>query len=225
VVIKQRARRAEHKHERRAAILAAGRKAFEAQPYEAITMADVAQRAGLAKGTLYLYFGTREELFLALLEDELFAWLEGVARRLARRTSPVPPAHVARLLAGSLAVRPVLVRLLAVLHGLLERNVGVERALAFKQALMARSLTAAAALEAALGLPHGSGLRLLLHLDALVAGLAQLADPAPVVRELLEERVELRPFRVDFGRELEAALRALLDGLQARARRARRRAR
>ena len=32
--------------------------------YEAVTIAAVAQESGLAKGTVYLYFKTKEELFL-----------------------------------------------------------------------------------------------------------------------------------------------------------------
>jgi len=59
--------------------------------------------------------------------------------------------------------------------------------------------------------------RLLVHVHALVSGLRQLSDPAPVVRALLQEDARLAPLRVDFGAELPFALAHLLRGLQARA--------
>jgi AcrR family transcriptional regulator len=44
-------------------------------------MAELAEQCGLAKGTLYLYFDSKEELFLAALELELAAWFEHLATR------------------------------------------------------------------------------------------------------------------------------------------------
>lgn len=54
---------------RRDAILSAAREILEARDYHDIRMEDVAARAGVAKGTLYLYFPTKERLFGALAKD------------------------------------------------------------------------------------------------------------------------------------------------------------
>jgi AcrR family transcriptional regulator len=51
---------------RRQAILDAALTVFAAQGYEAARLDDVAARAGVAKGTLYLYFKDKEE---ALFEE------------------------------------------------------------------------------------------------------------------------------------------------------------
>lgn len=53
--------------ERRAAILAAALDVFSENGFAAARLDEVAQKAGVAKGTLYLYFPDKEALFEALL--------------------------------------------------------------------------------------------------------------------------------------------------------------
>lgn len=60
--------RAARREAYRLAILEAARSLFEAQGFRAITMADIAKAAGVAKGTLYNYFDSKEEVFAALAE-------------------------------------------------------------------------------------------------------------------------------------------------------------
>ena len=57
-MLRQRARKAEHKEERRGAIMAAAHEMYRDTPFAQITMAAVAERAGISKGTVYLYFVT-----------------------------------------------------------------------------------------------------------------------------------------------------------------------
>ena len=52
-------------------ILAAGLRLFANQTYQAVTMDRVAEAAGVAKGTLYLYFPSKEALYLGILSDGL----------------------------------------------------------------------------------------------------------------------------------------------------------
>ncbi len=54
--------------ERRAAILTAALDVFAENGFAAARLDDVAQKAGVAKGTLYLYFPDKEALFEALLQ-------------------------------------------------------------------------------------------------------------------------------------------------------------
>jgi len=74
-----RARDETAKCARRRQLLAAAVGRFDAAGYAATTMAQVAAEAGLAKGTTYLYFRSKEELFLELLLEELGAWVEVAA--------------------------------------------------------------------------------------------------------------------------------------------------
>src|SRR5262245_52764249 len=56
---------------RREAILAAALKAFSSNGFAATRLDDVARRAGVAKGTIYLYFADKETLFQELIRQEL----------------------------------------------------------------------------------------------------------------------------------------------------------
>jgi AcrR family transcriptional regulator len=47
-------------------ILAAASTVFSLNGYSATRMADIAARAGITKGTIYLYFTSKEELFKAI---------------------------------------------------------------------------------------------------------------------------------------------------------------
>lgn len=57
------------KAERRQRILEAALAVFSAHGYSAARLEDVARQAGVAKGTLYLYFADKEALFRGLVED------------------------------------------------------------------------------------------------------------------------------------------------------------
>jgi AcrR family transcriptional regulator len=56
---------------RREAILAAALEEFSAQGFSAARLDDVARRAGVAKGTIYLYFRDKEALFEELIRSVL----------------------------------------------------------------------------------------------------------------------------------------------------------
>jgi AcrR family transcriptional regulator len=67
----KRTARAERSAARREAILAAALDEFSAQGFAATRLDDVAQRAGIAKGTIYLYFHDKESLFQELIRTML----------------------------------------------------------------------------------------------------------------------------------------------------------
>jgi AcrR family transcriptional regulator len=63
--------RDERRNERRAAILSAALDEFAARGFAAARLDDVARRAGVAKGTIYLYFADKESLFQELVREML----------------------------------------------------------------------------------------------------------------------------------------------------------
>lgn len=77
--------------ERREEILASAARLFAESGYHATTIDDVAERAGVAKGTVYWYFRSKKALFLAVLRSvseiyrtELGRAAEGIGSPLGR---------------------------------------------------------------------------------------------------------------------------------------------
>lgn len=60
------------KEARRAAIIEAALEAFTHQGFNATKLDDVAERAGIGKGTIYLYFDSKENLFEEVVRQNLF---------------------------------------------------------------------------------------------------------------------------------------------------------
>ena len=75
----QRARSETEKIERECSILAATEILLRQSDYDSMTMQAVATAAGLAKGTLYLYFTSREALVLAVHSRLFDRWIDRFA--------------------------------------------------------------------------------------------------------------------------------------------------
>ncbi len=213
MVSKQRARRDEDKQARRRQILDETLRLWDEETFATLTMAKVAERCALAKGTLYLYFATKEELLLALLEELLAEWFDALDAALDA-AGPWNAEHVAHTIGAIIAERMALTRLLAIGEGILEHNIAEARARAYKGMMLARAGATGARLERRLPfLAAGEGLLVLLRVHALATGLRQMADPAPIVREVLASP-EMRPLRVEFGPALTGTLIALVLGME-----------
>jgi AcrR family transcriptional regulator len=73
----------EDKSQRRDQIMAAAKKVFARKGFHATTIADIAKRAGLAYGSVYWYFDSKDELFHALMAVEERALRKHVAAAVA----------------------------------------------------------------------------------------------------------------------------------------------
>jgi AcrR family transcriptional regulator len=76
-------RRQLQKQDRERRIVAAARRLFDRKGYADTAMEDIAERAGLAVGTLYNYFPSKDELLLVILRRETDALIGAGERVLA----------------------------------------------------------------------------------------------------------------------------------------------
>jgi AcrR family transcriptional regulator len=77
---------------RREGLLAAGLRLFSDRAYDELSIDDLAAEAGVAKGLLYYYFGSKRGYYVAIVEE--------AARELRQRLDPdhsLPPAERLRL--------------------------------------------------------------------------------------------------------------------------------
>ncbi|MFT6557286.1 TetR/AcrR family transcriptional regulator [Sneathiella sp.] len=210
----KRATNERQKEARRDAILHAARSLFMEAGFFDVSMATIAKRAGLAKGTVYLYFKTKEEIFLALSTEEITVWLDRVDMSLTEHQPGMPIDHFVSVILETLDDRQVMLRLITLLHLVLEKNISYEEAFAFKMYLKTRSEQTAQLIERALPfLTPGQGLEVLSTLHCLVVGLGQMSDPSPVLAKVLEHP-ELAPFRVDLKQNLLTIFSHILNGMK-----------
>ncbi|WP_425144767.1 TetR/AcrR family transcriptional regulator [Deinococcus sp.] len=215
MVIQVRARSSEAKAARRAEILEQARGLLATTRYPALTLADIAARVGLTKPALFAYFASKEELFLELYESLLLGWLDALEKHL-RLGGVHTPQSLATLVTAMSAEHPDLLRLIPLLAGLLEHNIGAARALQHKRWLAGRLQPVTPLLERVLpGLQEGGGMRLLTYTQALIAGLQPMSEPAPAVREAVAES-GLGAMHVDLFTALQDSLAALYQGLSSR---------
>jgi AcrR family transcriptional regulator len=209
----QRAYRPEEKELRRKAILAAAAQLFSVCRYQDLRMADLARLLGLGKGTLYLYFPTKESLFLAVLKAEMGAWFRGAALRLEATPHGEDPERVAAGLVRELLDRPLLPSLQALVHGVLEQNVPREEALAFARFLQEGVTRVGTSLERAIpDLAPGRGAQFLLRFYGLVIGSQLMSARPPSVAEALEDP-GLHVFDFTFEGIFTGAVVDLLKGM------------
>jgi AcrR family transcriptional regulator len=213
----QRARRPEQKEVRRQAILDAALSLWlEEGAQGEFTMSRLAEHTGLAKGTLYLYFATQEDLFLTLLEEMLGSWFDEVAHKLRPMAGCGDPRRVARLLSRTLSRRNPLTGLFRLLRSVLEPGLNAQSALGFKERVCAKGTEASDALERALpDLPVGDGHRVIVHTLALVTGLRQIYENEQTLQRIIPEKTEIPCVHPRFEQELEVGLLALLRGFLA----------
>lgn len=77
---------------RRTQLLALGTKLFSERPYDDVSIDDIAAAAGISKGLLYHYFGSKRELYVATVRE--------ASTQLRARVEPdtsLPPAERARM--------------------------------------------------------------------------------------------------------------------------------
>jgi AcrR family transcriptional regulator len=77
-------------------ICAAALEVFAEKGFAAAKLDDIARRAGVSKGTLYLYFTDKEDLFRAVLRDTVAPNIEGI--RAIVSTIDVPFGQLVRML-------------------------------------------------------------------------------------------------------------------------------
>jgi AcrR family transcriptional regulator len=208
---KTRARRSEDKDARRRSIIACARTFLGQRPYEAITLSDIARRVGLTKGALYLYFPSREALFLEVLGEDLQAWLDALHARLdsAARWTPEALAELFMTPGGAGLV------LMPTLNSILAGSTDFDAVFRFEKMLHERTLALGERIErAAPFLPAGSGARFLVCAHAIVVGFRQHADCRETTDRVLKLK-QLRALRPDLRPALKDVLTAVLVGWSA----------
>ncbi|HVV12169.1 TetR/AcrR family transcriptional regulator [Amycolatopsis sp.] len=208
-----RARRPEHKQQRREAILAAARELALRDGVRTVSLGSVAAEVGLAKSNLARYFATREEIYLELAGQESADWQSAVLRRLAAVTDR---ASLVEALTETLAARPLFCDLLSHSGTTLEHNVSPAAARSFKLGMLRMTGTVGA--EIARVYPKLTAAEAA-EVAGAAAGFAGLlypaANPPEVLRRLYATDPEVAAACLPFEPTMKRMLAAIIEGLPA----------
>lgn len=217
----QRARSPAQKAERAEAILAAARAWLaESLDSSALSLGELARRAGMAKSNVYRYFESRESVLLSLLTDEGRAWADAARRGLgALQVGDAVDERLeamARVLAQATARRPLLCHLLSVLPSVLEHNVEYETVREFKAQSVRMVEGLACAMHAFFPpLSAAQHAELLHHALALIVGGWPLSHPSATVERVMADHPAFEGFRHRFEADLRRAFVLMTRGLLA----------
>ena len=105
----------------------------ETMNFKEITIKEIGAETSVTRTSIYNYFETKEEIFLALLQREYELWVDSMNAAMARKAA-MTREELARTLARTLTDRPRLLRLLSMNLYDMEANSRPERLTEFKVA-------------------------------------------------------------------------------------------
>ena len=118
---------------RKEEIIAACRKLYETMSFKEITLKEIGQQTSFTRTSIYNYFETKEEIFLALFARE-YEYFSQDLDSLCEQNETLTLDQLASALARALERRPLMLKLLSMNMYDMEENSRMERLVAFKSA-------------------------------------------------------------------------------------------
>ena len=125
---------------RKEEIIAACETLYQTMGFKEITIKEIADYTSFSRPSIYNYFETKEEIFLALLQKEYERWIADLEAVISSRNA-MTRDEIAGALARTLDRREQLLKLMSMNHYDMEANSRMERLTEFKKAY-GRSLQA-----------------------------------------------------------------------------------
>lgn len=116
---------------RKAEIINACAKLYDTKNFKEITLKEIGEKTSFTRTSIYNYFQTKEEIFLALLQQEYEKWIDDLNEML-HNNKTMSAEQFADSLARSLEKRERLLKLMSMNHYDMEANSRMENLVAFK---------------------------------------------------------------------------------------------
>lgn len=118
---------------RKEEIISACKKLYETVSFKDITIKEIGSVTSFTRTSIYNYFETKEEIFLALFQKEYELWVESLNALIGKNDS-LDKDKAISLFAQSLADRKILLKLLSMNHYDMEENSRLQNLVSFKEA-------------------------------------------------------------------------------------------
>lgn len=173
----------EEKEQKRQDILDAADRLWEKKPETIANMSELAKAAGIAKGSLYLHFRSKEEIFLALHERKVHQFFTKIIDK-SVELEQMTTKDMVVLVHDFIVKSPSFLPLATLAHGMLERQIPLNIGITFKELISAHLQETVIALQ-----KHFPALTPMLMTQsyALMLGLWQLLRPT-ALNELAQEQ-------------------------------------
>lgn len=114
-------------------IIAACAELYKTKNFKDITLKEIGSVTSFTRTSIYNYFQSKEEIFLALLQKEYVEWNKKL-QQIRDTHETMTATEFADALAFSLEERAILLKIMAVNHYDMEENTRLERLVEFKKA-------------------------------------------------------------------------------------------
>ncbi|MBR0415542.1 MAG: TetR family transcriptional regulator [Clostridia bacterium] len=122
----------ELKNARRTEIMNACKELYKTMNFKQITMKEIGSVTSFSRPTIYNYFQTKEEIFLALFRQEYELWNEDL-QKIYNENDTLTREQLAHLIAASLQKRELMLKILSVNLYDMEENSRLELLVSFKK--------------------------------------------------------------------------------------------
>ena len=119
-------------HARKEEIINACAALYQSMSFKEITLQDIGAKTSFTRTSIYNYFQTKEEIFLALLQREHEAWIADL-QAIAREHCTLSAKEFADILAHTLESRECMLKLMSMNLYDMECNSRIENLVAFKR--------------------------------------------------------------------------------------------
>jgi TetR/AcrR family transcriptional regulator len=190
---------------------------FQVKKFEEITIMDIAEKSKIAKGTVFLYFKTKEEIFLTLTTqhfNNLYKDFEKALLEISKMEEPEKLSLFLKLMENIVDNNRFFFRLLAILHITIEHNIDFETIYGFKKKFHELFTSLAGHLEKAFPFMKNNGQKFLQRVYVLLIGFEQASNPSKIALEVMKSDERFKIYLIDFKSNLIDTVKALIIGMK-----------
>jgi len=198
---KIRATNDSEKLERRNDILRTAGMLLLKMSYRDITVNRIAEASGLAKGTIFLYFETKEDIFLSLAEQLIGTWGDRFRKAFQSHSPRKREAGAEEFVDVVISTLDdiLLIKLFAILDDTLEQNIEKKRAMKFKVFLRNIMTECGEIIEARFPeMEKGDGIIVLNSFFVNLVGAYKVSNQSETIRKIADQP-GMEIFRRDFN--------------------------
>ena len=215
MITNKRAISEEQKQARREHIQETALNLFKSKSFSEINMDSIAKEAKVAKGTVFFYFETKEELFLAITKNKFLDLFESINNSLIKMIGNNPSKNdLINIIISYLSENSILTRLIAILNTTLEKNINYVTTFEFKKMMYDNIFKTGMLIEKCLpSLAPGYGVKIMMWVYVLIIGIQHVTDPTPIAKEVIENE-GLKDFNIKFDDLFKEMIDLIFKGIE-----------